>query len=72
MLDVEVDDLKRWVESLEDEFEPMLGVPDDAEVEEKTLRVLDQKLSSQQAKSLHLQITENLHGMPFSGNANTR
>lgn len=63
--DVEYDDLqdlKKWIESLEDDFEPMLGVPDEGH-EDSCVTVLDHKSANpQDGKEPRLEIEDKLGG----------
>jgi hypothetical protein len=65
IVDEEVDVLRKWVEALEDEFEPMFGVSDDIEVDIDPGRraVLDTGISKpHQEEELHLPSGERFDG----------
>jgi hypothetical protein len=65
IVDEEVDDLNKWVEALEDEFEPIFGVSDDIEVDVDPGRraVLDNGISKpQQEEELRLPSEDKFYG----------
>jgi len=66
IVDEEVDDLRKWVEALEDEFEPIFGVSDDIEVDVDPGRraVLDNEISKpHQEEELQLPSEDKFDGI---------